>query len=97
MPVKKTNEQTLGDAIREMLETYRIGGKLTEARAIASWEKIVGPMIAKHTTELRIHKRKLYIKLDSAALRNELFYAREKIRKMMNKEAGEEAIDEVVL
>ncbi len=97
MPVKKTNEQTLGDAIREMIATYRIGRKLSEAKVIAAWEKIVGQMIASHTTEIRIYNRKLFIKLDSAALRNELFYAREKIKKMMNDEAGEELIDEVVL
>lgn len=96
MTIKKQNEQSLGEAIKEMIEAFRIGSKLSEARMLDSWEKIVGPMIAKHTVQLKVSKRKLYVKLDSAALRNELIYAREKIKKMLNKEAGEELIDEVV-
>lgn len=96
MTVKKTNEQTLGEVIRELIGVYKIGSKLGEAKMIASWEKIVGPMIAKHTKNLWVNKRKLYVEVDSAALRNELTYTREKIRKMLNKEAGEVLIDEVV-
>jgi len=96
MIIKKQNEQTLGDAIKEMIAAYRIGSKLSEAKMLDSWEKIVGQMIAKHTVQMKVSKRKLYVKLDSAALRNELTYAREKIRKALNKEAGEDLIDEVV-
>jgi len=96
MIIKKQNEQTLGDAIKEMVAAYRIGSKLSEAKMLGSWEKIVGQMIAKHTVQMKVSKRKLYVKLDSAALRNELTYAREKIRKALNKEAGEDLIDEVV-
>jgi len=94
---KKSNEQTLGEAIREMIDAYGMHTRLDEAGIIRSWEKIVGKMIAKHTVSLRIDKRKLFVELDSAALRNELSYAREKIRKMLNKEAGKEVIDEVVI
>ena len=37
-----------------------------------------------------------FLQLDSAAQRNELTYAREKIRKALNREAGSEVIDEIV-
>jgi predicted nucleic acid-binding Zn ribbon protein len=96
MTIKQSNEQSLGDAIRELIETYKLSSKLNEAKMIGSWEKMVGPMIAKHTVRLNVSKRVLFVELDSAALRNELTYAREKIRKMLNKEAGEELIDRVV-
>jgi predicted nucleic acid-binding Zn ribbon protein len=96
MTIKQSNEQTLGEAIKELIAAYRIGPKLNEAKMIGSWEKIVGSMIAKHTVSLNVNKRILYVELDSAALRNELTYAREKIRKMLNKEAGEELIDKVI-
>ncbi len=96
MPIKKQNEQSLGEAIKEMIEAYRIGSKLSEAKMLDSWEKIVGSMIAKHTVQMKVSKRKLYVKLDSAALRSELTYAREKIRKSLNKEVGENLIDEVI-
>lgn len=96
MNYKKANEQSLGSVIREFLKAYRIEGKVNEARLINSWEKIVGQVIAKHTVNLRIQNRKLFVEVDSAALRNELTYAREKIKKTLNQEAGEQMIDEVI-
>ena len=91
------NVTSLGDAIKEFLKRNRLERGHTEAILISTWEKVVGGMIARHTTNMNIYKRTLYVQLDSAALRNELTYAREKIRKALNKEAGEEVIDEIVL
>ncbi|HNV50101.1 MAG: DUF721 domain-containing protein [Bacteroidales bacterium] len=97
MSFRVPNEQTLGTVIRELLVTLQIEDKLKETQMIASWEEIVGKMIAKHTKSLRIVKRVLYVEVDSAALRNELTYLREKIKKKLNKKAGDNLIDEVII
>lgn len=90
------NVMSLGDAIKAFLKRHRLERGHTEASLISTWEKVVGPMIAKHTIRMNIYKRTLFVQLDSAALRNELTYAREKIRKALNREAGGEVIDEIV-
>ncbi len=90
------NVISLGDAIKAMLNRYKLQSKFTEAGLINSWERVVGEMIAMHTVQLRIYRRKLYAEMDSAALRNELTYAREKIKKALNREAGHEIIDEII-
>jgi predicted nucleic acid-binding Zn ribbon protein len=90
------NVMSLGDAIKALLKQHNLERGYSEAGLIRSWERIVGPMIANHTTSLRIRKRVLFIEVDSAALRNELGYAREKILKALNQEAGQELIDEIV-
>ena len=90
-----SNEQNIKDAISEFLKTSRLSGKLAERKVIDSWEKLMGKMIAKHTKEISIHHKKLYLRLDSAPLKQELFYSREKIIKMLNEEAGEEVIREI--
>ena len=97
MSFRVPNEQTLGTVIRELLVTLQIEDKLKETQMIASWEEIVGKMIAKHTKSLRIVKRVLYVEVDSAALRNELTYLREKIKKKQKKRAGDNLIDEVII
>ena len=81
MNPRHSNEQKLGEVIKEIIAEFRLGKKLNEARVIGSWEKIVGTMIARHTVQLRIVNQVLFVEVDSAALRNELTYAREKIRK----------------
>jgi predicted nucleic acid-binding Zn ribbon protein len=95
--IKKPNEVFLGEAIRELVDLYNLKGKLGEASILAAWEKIVGTMFARHTSNLYIKRRKLYVVIDSAAIRNELSYARSKLVKLLNEEAGENVIDEVVL
>ncbi len=90
------NVMSLGQAIRAILKNHNLERGYSEAGLIKSWERIVGSMIAKHTTSVKIYKRVLYVQVDSAALRNELGYAREKIRIALNKEAGKELIDEIV-
>jgi len=85
--IKKPNEVYVGDAIREMIDYYNLEGKLYEARIIGAWEGIVGTMIARHTTNLYIKRRKLHVVIDSSVIRNELSFARNKIVKLLNKEA----------
>lgn len=96
MGYRDRNVTSLGDAIKAMLQKYKMESKFTEAGLVNSWERVVGPMIAKHTVRLRVHKRVLYVEVDSAALRNELTYAREKIKNALNREAGNRIIDDVV-
>lgn len=90
------NVSSLGDAIKAMLKSYKLDSKFTEAALINSWEMVVGAMIAKHTVQMRVYRRKLFVELDNAALRNELTYAREKIKTSLNRQAGGNIIDEVI-
>jgi predicted nucleic acid-binding Zn ribbon protein len=91
-----SNEQNIKDAIAEFLKVSRLSGKLAEQKIIDGWEKIMGKMIANRTKQISIHNKKLFLQLDSAPLKQELFYSREKIIKMLNDEAGERVIEEIV-
>ncbi|MBI4929211.1 MAG: DUF721 domain-containing protein [Bacteroidetes bacterium] len=91
-----SNEQPLKDAIGSFLKSSRLSGKLAEQKIIDGWEKHMGKMIAKHTKEISIRNKKLYLHLDSAPLKQELFYSREKLIKILNEEAGEEVILDIV-
>ena len=53
-------------------------------------------MVAMHTRDLHIRNKILFVRMDSAALRNELSYAREKIVKSLNEEVNEEVIEDIV-
>ncbi|MFL5763794.1 MAG: DUF721 domain-containing protein [Bacteroidia bacterium] len=95
--MSRHNEHTLKEVIGQMLKAYKLDEKLAERKLISSWETVMGPMIAKHTTDLSIKYQQLFVTLDSAALRNELAMAKGKMVKMLNDEAGSEVIKEVIL
>ncbi len=95
--IKKSNEYTLKQAIEEMMNTYRLQGKIDEVKLLNGWEKVMGSVIAKYTRKIHIEGRVLYVELNSAALREELSYGKSKMVKLLNEEAGGNVIDDIVL
>ena len=95
--MRRANEKPLKAAIEEFLDSFHLRDKLNETKVIQSWEKVVGEMVARNTSQLHIRNRVLFVKVSSAALRNELLYARQKIIKSLNREVGATVIDEIVL
>lgn len=92
----RQNEVKLKDAIHQLLDTYKLKGKLTEQKLVDSWEKLMGHVIARHTTKVFIQDKKLIVKLDSSVLRQELSYAKTKIITRLNEEIGEVVIEDVI-
>lgn len=89
------NEISLRQAINQLVDTYRLRGKLTESKLIESWEELMGKTIAKHTTSLKLNKTLLVVHLDSSVLRQELSYAKEKIIKKLNDQLGNPIIEDI--
>lgn len=95
--MKKRNDFTLAEAIKAMIEEYRIGSQLNESRVKSLWNERMGKTISTYTSDIVVRKNVLYISILSAPLRQELSYAKEKIRNMMNEALEEEFIKEVVI
>jgi predicted nucleic acid-binding Zn ribbon protein len=93
---RKTGASSLKDAITDMLELYKLRSKFNETYILAYWEQIMGAPIASRTTNIYIKEQKLFIQLDSSPLRNELLMAKNKIILMVNKEVGEDIIDDII-
>ena len=91
-----SNELTLKEAIEQLLNAYGMKDKVNASRLINSWETVVGSMINRHTLDLNVKRKTLYVKVDSAALRNELSYAKESLVKNLNKYAGANVITDIV-
>lgn len=83
--------------IQEMLEHYRCNDFIYETRINNIWHVVMGAMIAKHTKGLRVRNSVLSVWLDSSVLREELFFAKDKIISMLNKELKITAIKDIIL
>lgn len=94
--VKNSNEQTLKEAIFKLLKTYKLQDGINETKIINSWEGIVGKMITNHTENLYIRNNKLYLKLDSPALKHELSFAKSKLIKSLNDIVKQQVIDDII-
>jgi len=94
---RESNEQSLGEAIQHFVNALGLKPKMTEADIIANWEDIVGKMIAKHTLDLSLNKKKLSLRFDNAALKQEMSYAKSKLIENINKRYNREVVTEVVI
>jgi len=90
------NDQSLGDVIKELLASYKLEGKLKQARIIEAWPSVTGKMITNHTKDLYVRGTKLFVKLDSPALKTELTYSKSQIVDALNAAAGGEVIKDIV-
>ena len=93
--MRRSKGQTIGEVIKELLNNYDIASKFNEAHIITSWDKLMGPSVTKYTVKIEVEKRILFVKLSNAALKQELSYARQKIKKLLNDEVGEEVLLDV--
>lgn len=93
--MKKSNEILLKDAIEAFLKDNNLQTKLNETKVIGAWEEVTGKLISRHTLQMYVKDRTLFVKVDSAALREELTYQRSKLVKKLNQAAGVEVIEDI--
>lgn len=95
--MRNTNEQSLKQVLKDMVETYRLKARLNQSKIQRIWERIMGQAIAKYTKEIKLRRDKLYLTIDSSALKQELTYGKDKIANMINTELGEDTVKEVII
>jgi predicted nucleic acid-binding Zn ribbon protein len=93
--MKRTRTVSIAQVVGEVLGEYKIAGKLREARVIAAWPEVLGPL-AKPTDELYIKNKVLFAGLSSSVVRNELSMMRSTLVRRLNEKAGEEVITDIV-
>jgi predicted nucleic acid-binding Zn ribbon protein len=95
--MRKKNTQKINEVINNYLKEFDIEDKMKETRLIRSWEQIVGKLIANKTEKKFIKNRKLFVYLNSSIARNELMMLKDSLIRELNKKAGDDVIDDIVL
>ncbi len=93
---RKADTYTLKEAINELLNAYKLRGKYNETFLIASWSRMMGAAIAKRTGKIYISNKKLFVQITSAPLKSELAMSKSKIIEILNREAREDVVEDVI-
>ena len=94
---RKSNQQSIGDVIKDFLKESGWEQKLDEVKLITEWDKLLGSSLAKYTEEVFIYNKKLHIRLNSSTLRQELSYQRTELVKKLNEAVKKEVITDIIL
>ncbi len=89
---KKISE-VLGDIISQ--KHIRVG--IDKIKIQEAWKIVMGKNIEKYTSDVRYKKGVLSIKLKSSVLKEELFFEKEKVIKLLNENLGKKYIQEIKL
>lgn len=94
--MRKANDKSLKEALEQMMQVYKIKRKFDETGIIAHWPQLVGKAVANRTKELFIRDKKLFLRIESSVIKNELLMMRAQIIDKINEEAQSILIEEII-
>lgn len=93
----KDEFQSVGQAIRGMLNSYRLTSKFDEANLIGSWERLAGSPIAKRTRKIYIRDKVLFVELDSPSMKHDFSLHKHQVLELFKKEFGPGIITDIIV
>lgn len=97
MSKRENDSFSIEDLMKTFIKENNLTKGMQKIKVEETWNKMMGPGVATHTTSVKLQNKTLIISLTSSVLREELSYGKEKIIKMMNEEIGEEVITKLML
>ncbi len=94
--MRKTNDKFLKEAIEQMLQVYKIKRRYDETGVMAHWADLVGKYVANRTREIFISNKKLFVRIESSVVRNELMIMLIVIIYKIYEEAKEVLVEEII-
>jgi ketopantoate reductase len=97
MSSRNSDTENVKNVFQRFIDENQINQKFDEARISEIWQKVMGNAIHNRTTKIFLSNYKLFIYVNSAPLRNNLHYEKDRIVKMLNEQMGKDVIKEVVV
>lgn len=101
MNKKPTARSSEEKSLKEILQLFKNSEKLskgfTQLAIEDAWHSELGPAIKNYTKSMQLSRGKLFVKLTSSTLREELSYGKQKIITMLNEKVGKEVVKELIL
>ncbi len=95
--MKRTRTKPIGEILEEFFKRPYVAAKVAEGRLPEYWREIVGEYVAEQTHSLRLDNHILYVTVRTGVVRNELFYRRDELQKLLNDRAGIRLINAIII
>lgn len=86
----------LGEVLKEVIDDLGVQEQIDEARVIETWASVAGDKINSVTESAWMKGSTLYVKITSAAWRQELHMNRRKWRTRLNGEFEKDPVEEII-
>jgi len=94
--MRKANDKSIKEAIEHMLNVYKLKRKYEETSVVAHWSDLMGKSVANRTKEIYIRDKKLFLRMESSVIKNEIQIMHSQIIEKINEKAGTVLIEEII-
>ena len=91
------NNIELKNLINTFLKKNKLEKGLLNIEVKKAWFDLMNNGVANYTSDVSLRNKTLYIKLSSAALKEELSYGKEKLIKLINEKLDEDVVEKIIL
>ena len=95
--MKRKNEQSIGEILREYLKMTQLENHVFETRIAEVWQEALGDRITLETDRIHLQSGTLFVTLKSPSLKNDILMQRTVIRTVLNEKLGGDIIKSVVI
>lgn len=96
--MRKTTPMRIGELWNDFVESRPgLARRLAAAKIPDIWPQAAGEKIAAYTESLTVDNGVLYVKMRSAAARNEVFMQRDRLRDAVNEALGTKVVNVVIV
>jgi len=96
MKRESSNPEKLGLILKRNLKSLGLERKVKGHKIISFWKEVVGEKIASQAEPFKLEGSKLYIKVESASWRTELFFMKDKIIKQINQYSNDNLVKDII-
>ena len=97
MAKRLNNESSIGYVLKEIIQVNKLQSGIDQISVKEAWVSLMGNGVNSYTKNVVLKGSTLYVELNSAVLREELNYGKDKIIKMINEELRRDIVTAVVL
>lgn len=93
---RSNNPEPIGKILTKNLKNLGLDRRLKEESIVLNWNRLVGERIASKANPLKVRDSILFVSVENASWRNELFFMKRKIIEELNRSVKGNVIRDIV-
>lgn len=93
---RPSHPEQIGRILTRSLRNLKVDRRIKEQSVVLNWEKVVGERIASRAVPIKVRDSILFVRVENASWRNELFFMKRKIVEQLNQSVKDNVIKDIV-
>ncbi|MAR20629.1 MAG: hypothetical protein CMD25_00995 [Flavobacteriales bacterium] len=97
LKMRRNNINTIAEVIKKLMRNNKLSKRFDDLNVLDVWNNIIGKDLEKYIKSTKLVDDKLYVKLRSSIVRNEISYKKTQLIQRINKKLKKDVIKDIIL